>query len=124
MDFLSFKDLLLSGIATIGLTIIGYWAKSTKDDLKENDKQLALDLTQHKIETNQRINKVEESVHQSHLILTEIKGDLKLLNSNIQVYKRDKHDVHDELATYKGALPELLRALTIAEKINDSYEKK
>lgn len=124
MDFETFKDdILYWAFGFIGI-LIAYWAKSTRDDLKENDRKLSLDLSQHKIETNSRIVKVEESVHQSHLILTEIKGDIKLLNNGIQVYKKEKHDIANELNQYKGAVPELMKALMIAEKINDSHEKK
>lgn len=124
MDFEAFKDYGFHAALAGFLMMVAYWAKSTRDDLKENDKKLATDLNQHKVETNHRIVKVEESLHQNQVILTEIKGDLKLLNSNVQIYKKEKHNLENEITGFQGAMPEILRALTIAERLNERNEKK
>ena len=124
MEFNDFiKETYFWGFFTIA-TLLAYWAKTTKDDLKQNDANLARDLQQHKVESGARVDKLEDTVHQSLLIQTEIKGDIKLLNSNFNGYQKSKHDLENELAGYKGAIPELLRALSIAEKINERDEKR
>lgn len=124
MDFEAFKDYGFQTVLGGLFVMLVYLAKSTKDDLKDNDKKLAQDLFQHKTETNNRIAKVEDSLHQSHLATVRIESKIDRLTDNVQFYKREKHELDNEVAGYRGAMPEILKALTIAEKINDGHEKK
>lgn len=106
---LTLGKILIGGagfLITIFLAIIGYFAKSTKEDLQDNDNHL-----------ESRIFNIEKQQTEVKVILTEMKGDIRVLSENINIYKQSKHDVKNKNAEYEGSMPLINEALTKALKI-------
>ena len=97
--------------------VTAYWAKSTKDDLKANDDRIEGKLTA-------EINEVKTEAKETNRLLHNIDKNLTVMDAGLTIYKSEKHDVVSERDSYKSAVTELGRALNIAERIIDKYEKK
>ena len=99
------------------LTGTWYWAKTTKDDLKESDARIERDLKRDHTSLDVRLKTVESGINDNKVSLAEIKGEIKLLSSGIGVYREEKHRVDNENAGLRGSLVECTEALKAAERV-------
>lgn len=122
MDFF-FKETWLA-ILTAFLAVIAYWAKSTKESLEQNDARIETSLRTDQLAIDVRLKTVENGITDNKIMLTEIKGDIRVLSGEMGAYRKDKHDVENENAGLRGSIVECTEALKAAERVLMLTEKK
>lgn len=104
-------------LVTALMGVISYWARSTKKTLEEKDAHLEQELEKKHNTLSTRLHYVEDAIGENKIMLTEIKGDIRVLSSELCSYRKDKHDIENDNAGLRSSLVEVTDALKTAERV-------
>lgn len=111
-------------ILTSLLGIIAYWAKSTKDDLKQDDHNLSIRIDTSYSALNQRLSIVEAATTENKIALAKIETTLSSIAKDIRELKENTILPSHRFGTFNNfmanGMPIIHDALAKAEKIIDN----